>query len=480
MKVLLIHPPDSKESLTPGRFEPLALEVLAATIPDHETRILDLRIDNFGELDNQLTGFQPQVAGITVNNSVHVKQARRIVDHIRERHPGIAVVVGGHHATMIPQDFRIPGVHAIFLGWAEKSFPEYIYASGNGKAYDKIAGIEILEEGKVLFRNEIRRDMKASDIPHPRRDLIIRYQKKYRSDMGFRTALVNTTRGCNFRCAFCGVWQAAGGQFLIRTPEDVFHEIASLPDSVHRVFFADDNTFLNPETAGKLCRLIREAGVRKKYSGYCRSDTITKYPNLMKEWKEIGLDNLCVGFEGVDSDRLDELNKKNTASNNEQAAKILNDLGIPFRPHFLVEPTFEKEDFDRLLKYVVKNRLNSPIFPILTPIPGTQYFFEVEKDIYLDYDYFDFAHATMPTKLPPEEFYRSWMNLYYKSYPLGRNLKYFLLKNMAKLTGNKERAKKYHHLRLKNLFMLKVISVFLHIKLTRHFRAVEKMRKGKA
>ncbi len=475
MRILLIHPPDSKVSLAPGRFEPLGLEVLAAVIPGHEVRILDLRIDDFKELDDQLTSFHPTVAGITVNNTVHVNQARRIVNYISNRNPEILLVVGGHHPTMLPDDFHIPGIHAIFLGWAEKSFPQYIEALENGKSFDKIQGIEILEKGELLMRNEVRADLKISDIPYPRRDLIRKYQKKYQSDMGFRTSLVNTTRGCNYRCSFCGVWQASGGQFLIRNAEDVFHEIATLPGFIHRVFFADDNTFLNPDNAGKLCRLIKEAKIRKKYSGYCRSDTITRYPELMREWREIGLDNLCVGFEGTDSDHLDELNKKNTAKNNEQAARILNEIGMPFRPHFLIEPTFEKKDFIKLEHYVAKHHLKSPIFPILTPIPGTKYYSEVKDNIYLDYDYFDFAHAIVPTRLSSEEFYKSWINLYFKSYRFGRSLRYFFLKNIAKITGNKSREEKYSHLRLVNLFMLRFVAIFLYFKLVRHYRSLGKM-----
>ena len=475
MRVLLIHPPDSKVSLAPGRFEPLALEVLAAVIPAHEVRILDLRIDDLNELDNQLTSFHPTVAGITVNNTVHVNQAKRILNHIRKRNPEILLVVGGFHATMLPEDFYNPGIHAIFLGWAEKSFPEYIDSLENGKSFEKIPGIEILENGKLLLHNDGQWDLKASEIPFPRRDLIKKYQKKYRSDMGYRTSLVNTTRGCTNRCSFCGVWQVTGGHFLMRKAEDVFHEIAELPSFIHRVFFADDNTFINPTNAGKLCSLIREGKIRKKYSGYCRSDTIIRYPELMREWKEIGLDNLCVGFEGTDSERLHDLNKKNTASNNEQAARILNEIGIPFRPHFLIEPSFEKEDFSNLLHYVGKHHLKSPIFPILTPIPGTEYYFKEKNNIRLDYDYYDYAHAVVPTRMSPKDFYRSWIDLYYKSYPLWKNLMYFFLNTMAKITGNKDRENKYRHLRLVNLFMLRFFGIFLNFKLVRHYRSLEKM-----
>jgi len=480
MKVLLLHPPDNKVSLSPGRFEPLGLEVLAATIPGHEVNILDLRIDDFKALDRQLDSFHPDIAGITINNTIHVRQAIKLLDYIRSRNPGVRIVIGGYHPTMLPKDFYLPSVDLIFLGWAEKSFPKYIYAIENGRTIENIEGIEILEKGELVAHNDPLWDLKAPDIPFPRRDLIKKYEKKYHSDMGFRTALVNTTRGCTNRCSFCGVWQVTGGKFLIRKPEDVFNEIASIPDYIHRVFFADDNTFINPAYAGKLCSLIRESKIRKKYSGYCRSDTIIRYPEMMREWKKIGLDNLCVGFEGIDNSRLDALNKRNTSSNNEEAAKILNDIGIPFRPHFLVEPSFQKDDFTKLSDYVDANHLKSPIFPIMTPIPGTQYYFEVKQDIILDYDYFDFAHATVPTVLSPKEFYKSWIKLYHLSYPIRKNLKLFVLRTGAKIMRKKDLEKKYYHLRLINLFMLRLFGIYLYFKLVKHYRYLEQLKKSHA
>jgi radical SAM superfamily enzyme YgiQ (UPF0313 family) len=341
-----------------------------------------------------------------------------------------------------------------------------------GKPLDKIRGIEILENGKVLFHNEGKWDLKASDIPYPRRDLVKKYYNNYRSDMGYKTALVNTTRGCPSRCTFCGVWQVTGGHFLLRNPEDVFHEIAELPSNIHRVFFADDNTFIVPENAGKLCKLIRDAKIRKKYSGYCRSDTIVRNPGLMKEWREIGLENLCVGFEATDSSRLYELNKKNSEENNAKAAQILNKIGIPFRPHFLIDPSFTRENFKNVISYVLTNQLKSPIFPILTPIPGTQYHTELKDKIILNYDYFDYAHSVLPTKLTPRDFYESWIKLYYKSYPIGKNLKYFFLYKLAKLFGDSDRQNKYSYLNLRNLFILRIFGIFERLKLTRHYRSL--------
>ncbi len=475
MKILLIHPPNSKVSIAPGRFEPLALEVLAACVPGHDVRIIDLRFDGLKTLDFQLNSFQPHVAGITVNNTIHVNLAKKIINHIVLSYPEVKLIVGGFHATMMPQEFRIPGVHAIFLGWAEKSFPQYIEANGDFVLLREIDGIEILNKGQVQFRNQGKWNLEASDVPYPRRDLIRKYQKRYRSDMGFRTALINTTRGCPNRCTFCGVWQVAKGHFVLRNPEDVYKEIADLPSYIHRVFFADDNTFIDPENAKKLCHMIRDGKIHKKYSGYCRSDTIVQNPDLMKEWREIGLDNLCVGFEVTNSERLNDLNKRNSEENNVKAAQILNDLGVPFRPHFLIEPSFIKEDFDKLINYVRLNRLKSPIFPILTPIPGTVYYKEVMDKIMVDYDCFDYAHSTVPTALGLKDFYKYWVGLYYKSYSIEKNLRYFFISTFSKLIGNISLQKKYSNLKLINLLMLRLFGLYLHLKIIRHYKSMNKM-----
>jgi hopanoid C-3 methylase len=475
MKILLIHPPDSKVSIAPGRFEPLALEVLAACVPLHEVRILDLRIDKFRELDNQLTTFKPAVAGITVNNAIHCNPAKKVIGDIVTNHPSVKVIVGGFHAAMMPEDFRIPGISAIFSGWAEKSFPEYIDSLENNNSLESVRGIEVLENGRTLFRNPAAWDLEPSDIPYPRRDLVYKYYKKYRSDTGFKTALVNTTRGCPYRCSFCGVWQVAGGHFLIRPPEHVFNEISEIPSNIHRVFFADDNTFINPANAAGLYKLIRESGIRKKYSGYCRSDTIIRYPELMHDWKEIGLDNLCVGFEGTDNTSLQQFNKKNEEVNNARAAQILNDIGIPFRPHFLIEPTFTGEDFRRIFEYVQHHKLKSPIYPILTPIPGTAYYNEVKDQIILGYDYFDYAHSTMKTTLPPKEFYALWVRLYTHSYPLLKNFKNFFLNKLSGLSGNISGKRKYAYLNLVNLLMLQLFGILLKKKIMRHIIYLEQV-----
>jgi len=45
-----------------------------------------------------------------------------------------------------------------------------------------------------------------------------------------------------------------------------------------------------------LAELIREAGIKKRYFLYGRSDTIVRNPELIKLWKDIGLERIFVGL----------------------------------------------------------------------------------------------------------------------------------------------------------------------------------------
>jgi hopanoid C-3 methylase len=476
MRILLIHPPDNRYSIAPGKLEPLGLEVLAACLPGHEVRIIDLRMDSIRELNRQLVAFRPVVVGLTVNNTINVIAARSVLNHIRTRYPEMCLIVGGHHPTMIPSDFHIPSVDFIFLGWAERSLPAFLETIESSGDFGLIDGIEILENGRLVTRNVNGFHLNAPDIPFPRRDLVQKYLNRYRSDTFRLTGLVNTTRGCANRCTFCSVWQSSGGKVIVRPPEDVFCEIANLPQNYRHVFFADDNSFINPDNHYRLYELINSNGIKKKYSGYCRSDTIVKYPDLMAAWKSIGLENLCVGFEGTDNSGIEEYNKKNMVENNEEAASILNKLKIPFRPHFLISPSFMQADFDRIRKYVHRVRLNSPVFPILTPIPGTESYKEVEDQIILDYNYFDYAHSVLSTKMPVREFYKTWMKLYFSFYSANLTIRRMLRKNYGRLIRNKQMYEDNHHLRITNLLILLFISVFLRLKIKRHIRMVESLR----
>jgi radical SAM superfamily enzyme YgiQ (UPF0313 family) len=466
MKILLIYPPDNPEVVSPSRYEPLALEILASTVRYQDVEIFDMRFESYSSLNSFLSEFDPDIAGISINYTVHVRPAFDVLKFIRSKGSDIITVVGGHHPSVMPQDFYSPFVDYIFTGWAEKSFPRFVKMLESGVQHEVIPGVICLKKGVPVYHADNLFDLEPYEIPPPARSLTMKYQNRYRNEIGIKTALINTARGCPYKCAFCSIWKATRGHFVVRNMEDICAELESLPSRIHHVFFADDNTFLDINHARELCRMIRESGIKKKYSGYCRSDTIVRHPDIIREWKEIGLENLCVGFEGIDDDQLKMINKNNYSENNIRATHILHDLGLQFRSYLLIETDYKEDDFKRVSVYVNDLKLINPMFVILTPLPGTDLWERQKSSISRNYDYFDLMHCVIHPKMDPEKFYRSFLKLYTDAYSIRRHLNIFIRKLLNRLYG-REHSGHFQHIPIIKLILLQVMTYPLRRKLLR-------------
>jgi hypothetical protein len=79
----------------------------------------------------------------------------------------------------------------------------------------------------------------------------------------------------------------------------------------------------------------------------------------------------------------------------------------------IVDPAWGEEDFDRLEAFVKAAKLPNPTFTILTPLPGTELWQQLEPKLTThDYGYFDVSHLVLPATLGPERFYERFARLY--------------------------------------------------------------------
>jgi radical SAM superfamily enzyme YgiQ (UPF0313 family) len=421
MRILLIEP--SKASLTIGGedvflYEPLALEYVAAGVAnDHEVRILDLRLEK--GLQDVLADFRPDVVGIT-SYTVHVNTVRSLFDEIKQWNPQVLTVVGGHHATVVPEDFLSPSVDLIVLGEGIFVFREIITRFEGGEGFDGIPGI-VFARGGSLVRTDHPAAVDLDAFPFPERKLTAKYRKRYFSEWMKPLASIRTSKGCPYRCNFCALWKLTGGRYLRRKPERVVEELADLDEEF--VFFADDESLVDSARMKTLATLIREAGIRKRYFLYGRSDTIARNPELLEMWRDIGLERVFVGLEFFRDADLEYVRKGSKISDNGKAVQILQDLGIEIFASFIVRPEFNKADFAAFRHYCRDLGLNFAGFAVLTPLPGTEFYEEVRSQLIThNYDYFDFIHTLLPTALPLKEFYEEYYQLYRRAVPFTKGL----------------------------------------------------------
>ena len=422
MKILLVQPAKPEKALGGedfSIFEPLALEYLAAGVAgNHDVRILDMRLDP--DLDAALHNYQPEVVGLTAY-TVHVNTVKRLCQHIKALNPEIITMVGGHHATILPEDFYTPFIDVIVAGEGVFPFQEVILRLEKNLALSGIPGAMSLANGAVVIRRNDQ-DLDLDALPFPRRDLTAAYRKSYFSEWMRPLASIRTSKGCHFRCQFCALWKLTGGRYLTRKPERIVEELGAIQEKY--VFFADDESLLDTERMGVLANLIQRAGIDKRFFLYGRSDTIARHPELLARWKKAGLERVFVGLEAMRDADLKLIRKGSTVENNLNAVRILKELDIDIWPMFLVRPEFDRHDFTDLRQYCLSLDLPFIGFSVLTPLPGTDLYDEVkDKLITSNYDYFDFFHTLLPTTLAAPDFYRELANLFKRSRSLKNQLK---------------------------------------------------------
>jgi radical SAM superfamily enzyme YgiQ (UPF0313 family) len=196
-------------------FSRLGLATVAALFPEEaQVRIINDGIEpvDFDE--------KADLVGITAMTST-APRAYEIADGFRER--GVPVILGGIHPTALPQEAS-SHADSVVIGEAEG-------------VMDAVA--EDLKLGKLKKFYQGANRPSLAGLPLPKRGLLNgnRYYAEW--DM------IQTTRGCPFRCDFCSVSEFFGRTYRTRPVEEVVEEVRSLGN--HRaIFFVDDNIAARP------------------------------------------------------------------------------------------------------------------------------------------------------------------------------------------------------------------------------------------
>ncbi len=414
MRILLVNPPSGE--LTMGlkhvsRVEPLGLEILGAAVPSHNVALLDMEVDT--DLAGALERHCPDIVGASAQ-VVQSYSALRVMRQVKAFDPSIRTVIGGHHATLCPEEFTDPAVDAIVLGEGVPAFREIVARWDSGERdLSDVAGLAIPGRDG-LTRTAVRPIPETLDHqPLPARELTRQYRSKYFYLFETSVASIQTSMGCTFGCVFCSCQRFSQRHFVPRSPERIVEDLRRIEEEF--VIFCDDHSFLDPGRMERLHDLIVERGIRKRYFAYTRADCVVQNPELFAKWAKIGLALVMTGLEAVDDAGIEAVEKGTSQVINEEALAILADCGIAVSAGFLVTPDFTKDDFERIDRYVAAHPMivMSELTP-LTPLPGTQLHAQEALVVTTENrELYDLAHFVVPTQLPPREMYRL-MQKYYR------------------------------------------------------------------
>jgi len=362
-KLLLINPVGQKSGFLLSKYSnhaPLGLAYVAAVTPSHwEVRIADENIRPFQMEEADLVG----ITAFTSN----INRAYELAAFYRKKK--IKVVLGGIHASMLPEE-ALQFADAVVVGEVEGIWEEVIRDFEHHR-------LRPIYQGPVLDLNDY------SILP--RRDLL---------DTGYVWNSVQTSRGCPFNCTFCSVSRYLGRTYRQRPAEKVLGELESIPGE--RIAFLDDNLIgYSPESKKRAATLFSgmiERGLKKKW-WMQTSMNAAEDDQLLRLASEAGCIFALVGFETTDPRVLQGMKKgvnlKIGAENYKKVVDKFHQHGIAVFGSFIVGNDFESADYyKKLAKDLVRSGVDIVQISILTPLPGTDLMEQLKKEERLLYQNF--------------------------------------------------------------------------------------------
>lgn len=328
-------------------YAPLTLTTLASLVPKEfnaEMRIIDEGVEGC-----DFESLTPDIVCLT-GVTGHIFRAYEIADGFRRR--GITVMLGGVHATLLPDEAK-QHADAVVIGHAYRTFPQALRDWRNRGLKD------FYKEDAPCFEG----------IPWPRRDLL---QKS-----GYIS--IHTTQavfGCPHRCEFCVISATRAG-YHHRPISEIIDEIKGMRSKL--IFFLDPSPIENVSYIKELYRQM--IPLKINWMGLSTSRIIDD-PELLSLAHQSGCAGLLIGFESVSEKSLKRMNKKfNSVEKHYRLVRELHKRNIAIMGCFVFgSDEDEKTIFQETVDFCLKTGIDLPRFTVYTPFPTTALFNRLENE----------------------------------------------------------------------------------------------------
>ncbi len=453
MKILLIRPPRIKQSITVSDFmfsEPLGLEMIYGIIKEeHIVEIFDMMVEKIS-LKEKVDEYKPNLVGIT-SLCIDVNKVNNLAMEIKDFDKTIITIVGGTQSYLNPGAYENKFIDHIFKYTTSENLRLFYNQISQGKLYKPIDGILSKEFDYISTGNNCRNEYILPD-----RESTEKYRKEY-SYFGYKpAAIMEFGIGCEKTCDFCLRWRIEGVKERLIPLDITIKDLSQIKEST--IMLIDNDFFASEEKITIFLNLLRELNIQKNFIVYGSVDGIIKYKDLVKEFVELGLKAVLVGYESFKDSELTKYKKKSTVDDNYTAAKILKQLKVDVWASFMAHPDWDKIDFKNFRKYIKSLRPQISSINPLTPFPNLPLYDQYEDRLLFsadDYEKWSFGQVTIqPSKMSLRRYYWELLksNLYVNLYINKKTdmLKHFGFKNVVRLViGSLGSFKKYMVLMIK-------------------------------
>ena len=366
---------------------------VAAATPDH------VSYEVFDETANAKAPKRPDVDLVAIFMSTpDAIRGYQLAQTYRAQ--GITVVLGGLHASFLP-DEAAQYADAVLIGEAEGVWEQLLEDFACGELKPRYQNAEPVDMA----------DLKP--FPHHRIDLD--------AYAGIGTVMVG--RGCKFRCSYCTI----PGFFKTNRHRPVGHIIDEIKASgLDNIELHCDNLFADPDYALELFTALKPLGIN--WSGEATLN-MAQNDEVLKAAADSGLWYLLAGVETSSQAALKNAGKGFIRIDRvKENVEKLHDYDIAVDSAMLFG--FDEHDhtiFEETLDFVEEVKIDVAHAVIVTPFPGTAFFNRLDAEgriLTRDWSQYDCEHVVFqPKQLNPQDLIegRDWF--YYKHNGIFRSLK---------------------------------------------------------
>jgi len=194
-----------------------------------------------------------------------------------------------------------------------------------------------------------------------------------------------------------------GQKYRFRSKENVIKELEN-----HRncggnwVFFYDDNFIAHKKRTKDLLSTMIEKKLTPPWTAQVRVE-VAKDQELMDLMKKSKCNTVYIGFESINPETLKLYNKKQSLSDIESCIRLLHKNGTRIHGMFVFGADTDTTDtIHETVLFAKKNNIETVQFLILTPLPGTRCYSDLDRQgriISKDWSIYDAHHVVFEPKL---------------------------------------------------------------------------------
>lgn len=390
-KILLINP-DPNPYVATSSIDfgaPMSILAIGSYLKYHgiDVGIIDARLykgnDILLKIEDKIGS--ASLVGFSVMTA-QIKEALRLSKYIKTGYKEKKIVWGGVHPTLFPQQTLTSlFVDFIVIGEGELVALKLIHtleSKGSPSDFLKIDGLGFKDSGEIVI-NKRHKLMNMDDIPFQSFELL-EVEKYINTQYPFiglkRELLVQTSRGCPHRCAFCinylqrdyNVWRHKSAKLVLDEIRELKHRY-----KLDAISFRDENMFVKREHASAIIDGLDS--LRINWFANARADYFNEInisEKLLKKTKDSGVGYLGIGAESGSQRILNLMCKDITINNILFSAEQLNKYNITGSFSFIIGiPSETKTEMKYTVDLMKKIKKICPhsIFSgpqILRPYPG--------------------------------------------------------------------------------------------------------------